>query len=48
MGGITLTFISWIVIAAVLVAIAIGTRVSGGGNPNYRLRFGPEQPWRSS
>ena len=43
-----MTFIPWVVIGAVLVAIAIGTWTTGGGNPNYKLTWGPEAPWRDS
>lgn len=43
-----MTYIPWIVIGVVLVAIGIGTRVVGAGNPNYRLTFGSEKSWRSS
>ena len=43
-----MTYIPWIVIGVVLVAIGIGTRVLGGGNPDYKLTFGPEKSWRSS
>jgi hypothetical protein len=43
-----MTYVPWIVIAAVLVAIGIGTRIVGGGNPNFKLSWGPEQSWRSS
>jgi hypothetical protein len=43
-----MTYIPWIVIGAVLVVIGIGTWVSGSGNPNYRMHFGSEKPWRSS
>lgn len=43
-----MTFIPWFVIGAVLVAIGIGTWVGGGGNPSYKLSWGPEKSWRSS
>ncbi len=43
-----MTYVPWIVIAAVLVAIGIGTRIVGGGNPNFKLSWGPEESWRSS
>ncbi len=36
----------YIVIVAVLVVVGIGTRVSGGGNPNYKFTWGPETPGR--
>ncbi len=42
------TFIPWIVIGVVVVAIGIGTRIAGGGNPNFKLSWGSEKPWRSS
>ena len=43
-----MTYIPWIVIAAVVVVIGLGTWISGSGNPDYKLTFGPEKPWRSS
>ena len=43
-----MTYVPWIVIAVVLVAIGIGTRIVGGGNPEFELGFGPEESWRSS
>ena len=43
-----MTFIPWIVIGVVVVAIGIGTRISGGGNPNFKLSWGSEKSWRSS
>lgn len=43
-----MTYIPWFVIGAVVVAIGIGTWIRGGGNPNYKLSWGPEKPWRSS
>jgi hypothetical protein len=42
------TYIPWIVIGVVVVAIGIGTRIVGGGNPNYKMSLGSEKPWRSS
>ncbi len=43
-----MTYIPWILMAVVLVVIGIGTRVSGGGNPNYKLSWGPEKSSTSS
>lgn len=43
-----MTYIPWILIAAALVVIGIGTRVVGAGNPNYRFSLGSEKSWRSS
>jgi hypothetical protein len=42
------TYIPWIILGVGLVAIGIGTRIVGGGNPNYKLGLGSEKPWRSS
>jgi hypothetical protein len=41
-------YIPWIVMGVVLVAIGIGTRIRGGGDPNYKLSWGQEKPWGSS
>jgi hypothetical protein len=42
------TYIPWFVIAFVVVVVGIGTWASGSGNPNYKLTWGSEKPWRSS